>query len=176
MALKDLLQSQKTIRELKTETAALRLEKAEAARQKEQLEARAAAVSREADREAAGRQREQTEAVEAAQRALFEAMRPLLLALPTCALAAETAPLTLSTQQNAALLARDMIGMFAPVDDFVGALGLTVIGTVGEETPYDSARHDCPALLAPGTPVIVATVGYAKGEQIWVKARVKEVI
>jgi len=34
----------------------------------------------------------------------------------------------------------------------------------------------CPALLAPGTPVIVATVGYAKGEQIWVKARVKEVI
>ena len=39
MALKDLLQSQKTIRELKTETAALRLEKAEAARQKEQLEA-----------------------------------------------------------------------------------------------------------------------------------------
>ena len=56
MALKDLLQSQKTIRELKTETAALRLEKAEAARQKEQLEARAAAVSREADREAAGRQ------------------------------------------------------------------------------------------------------------------------
>lgn len=76
MALKDLLQSQKTIRELKTETAALRLEKAEAARQKEQLEARAAAVNREADREAAGRQREQTEAVEAAQRALFEAMRP----------------------------------------------------------------------------------------------------
>ena len=66
--------------------------------------------------------------------------------------------------------------MFAPVDDFVGALGLTVIGTVGEETPYDSARHDCPDLLAPGTPVIVATVGYAKGEQIWVKARVKEVI
>lgn len=54
MALKDLLQSQKTIRELKTETAALRLEKAEAARQKEQLEAHAAAVSREADREAAG--------------------------------------------------------------------------------------------------------------------------
>ena len=76
MAFKDLLQSQKTIRELKTETAALRLEKAEAARQKEQLEAHAAAVSREADREAAGRQREQTEAVEAAQRALFEAMRP----------------------------------------------------------------------------------------------------
>ena len=163
MALKDLLQSQKTIRELKTETAALRLEKAEAARQKEQLEAHAAAVSREA----AGRQREQTEAVEAAQRALFEAMRPLLLALPTARRA---------IAQNPALLARDMIGMFAPVDDFVGALGLTVIGTVGEETPYDSARHDCPALLAPGTPVIVATVGYAKGEQIWVKARVKEVI
>jgi len=167
MAFKDLLQSQKTIRELKTETAALRLEKAEAARQKEQLEAHAAAVSREADREAAGRQREQTEAVEAAQRALFEAMRPLLLALPTARRA---------IAQNPALLARDMIGMFAPVDDFVGALGLNVIGTVGEETPYDSARHDCPALLAPGTPVIVATVGYAKGEQIWVKARVKEVI
>ena len=34
MALKDLLQSQKTIRELKTAPAALRLEKAEAARQK----------------------------------------------------------------------------------------------------------------------------------------------
>ena len=102
MALKDLLQSQKTIRELKTETAALRLEKAEAARQKEQLEAHAAAVSREADREAAGRQREQTEAVEAAQRALFEAMRPLLLALPTARRA---------IAQNPALLARDMIGM-----------------------------------------------------------------
>ena len=91
----------------------------------------------------------------------------LLLALPTARRA---------IAQNPALLARDMIGMFAPVDDFVGALGLTVIGTVGEETPYDSARHDCPDLLAPGTPVIVATVGYAKGEQIWVKARVKEVI
>ena len=83
MALKDLLQSQKTIRELKTETAALRLEKEEAARQKEKMEAKAAAVSREADREAAGREREQTEAVEAAQRALFEALRPLLLSLPT---------------------------------------------------------------------------------------------
>ena len=96
-----------------------------------------------------------------------EEVRPLLLALPTARRA---------IAQNPALLARDMIGMFAPVDDFVEALGLTVIGTVGEETPYDSARHDCPALLAPGTPVIVATVGYAKGEQIWVKARVKEVI
>ena len=73
MALKDLLQSQKTIRELKTETAALRLEKEEAARQKEKMEAKAAAVSREADREAAGREREQTEAVEAAQRTLFAA-------------------------------------------------------------------------------------------------------
>lgn len=73
--------------------------------------------------------------MEAAQRALFEAMRPLLLALPTARRA---------IAQNPALLARDMIGMFAPVDDFVGALGLTVIGTVGEETPYDSARHDCP--------------------------------
>ena len=77
---------------------------------------------------------------------------------------------------NPDLLAGDMIGMFAPVDDFIRVLGLTVIGTVGEETPFDSARHDCPALIEPGTPVIVATVGYAKGEQIWVKARVKEVI
>ena len=167
MALKDLLQSQKTIRELKTETAALRLEKEEVARQKEKMKAKAAAVSREADREAAGREREQTEAVEAAQRTLFEALRPLLLSLPT-ARKAITA--------NPDLLAGDMIGMFAPVDDFIRVLGLTVIGTVGEETPYDSARHDCPALLEPGTPVIVATVGYAKGEQIWVKARVKEVI
>lgn len=167
MALKDLLQSQKTIRELKTETAALRLEKEEAARQKAQSEARAAAVSREADREAAGREREQTEAVEAAQRALFEALRPLLLALPT-------ARKTIAA--NPGLLAKDMIGLFAPVNDFVKALGLTVIGTVGEEVPYDSARHDCPALIPPGTPVIVAAVGYARGEQIWVKARVKEVI
>ena len=100
-------------------------------------------------------------------RAAAAALSALLLALPTARRA---------ITQNPALLARDMIGMFAPVDDFVGALGLTVIGTVGEETPYDSARHDCPALLAQGTPVIVATVGYAKGEQIWVKARVKEVI
>ena len=160
MALKDLLQSQKTIRELRTETAALRLEKEEAARQKEKSEARAAAVTKEADREAADREREQTEAVEAAQRALFEAMRPLLLALPTARKA----------------IAKDMIGLFAPVDDFVRALGLTVIGTVGEETPYDSTLHDCPALIETGTPVIVAAVGYAKGEQIWVKARVKEVI
>ena len=98
-------------------------------------------------------------------RAAAAALSALLLALPTARRA---------IAQNPALLARDMIGMFAPVDDFVGALGLTVIGTVGEETPYDSARHDC--LLAQGTPVIVATVGYAKGEQIWVKARVKEVI
>ena len=167
MALKDLLQSQKTIRELKTETAALRLEKEEAARQKEKMEAKAAAVSREADREAAGREREQTEAVEAAQRALFEALRPLLLSLPTARKAIAA---------NPDLLAGDMIGMFAPVDDFIRVLGLTVIGTVGEETPYDSARHDCPALIEPGTPVIVVTVGYAKGEQIWVKARGKEVI
>ena len=167
MALKDLLQSQKTIRELKTETAALRLEKEEAARQKEKSEARAAAVTKEADREAADREREQTEAVEAAQRALFEAMRPLLLALPTARKA---------IAENPALLAKDMIGLFAPVDDFVRALGLTVIGTVGEETPYNSALHDCPALIEPGTPVIVAAVGYAKGEQVWVKARVKEVI
>ena len=167
MALKDLLQSQKTIRELKTETAALRLEKAEAARHKEQSEARAAAVAKEADREAASRERDQDEAVETAQRTLFEAMRPLLLALPT-------AKKTIAA--NPELLAKDMIGLFAPVEDFVKALGLTVIGTVGEELPYDSTRHDCPVLLEPGTPVIVTTVGYAKGEQIWVKARVKEVI
>ena len=68
-------------------------------------------------------------------RAAAAALSALLLALPTARRA---------IAQNPALLARDMIGMFAPVDDFVGALGLTVIGTVGEETPYDSARHDCP--------------------------------
>lgn len=167
MALKDLLQSQKTIRELKTETAALRLEKEEAARQKEKSEARTAAVTKEAAREAADREREQTMAVEAAQRELFEAMRPLLLALPTARRAVAA---------NPDLLAKDMIGLFAPVDDFVKALGLTVIGTVGEEVPYDAARHDCAALPQAGAPVIVAAVGYAKGEQIWVKARVKEVI
>lgn len=167
MALKDLLQSQKTIRELKTETTALRLEKEQADRQKEQSEARAAAVCREAEREAADREREQSEAVQGAQRALFEAMRPLLLALPTARKA---------IAENPALLAKDMIGLFAPVDDFIRALGLTVIGTVGGETPYNSALHDCPALIETGTPVIVAAVGYARGEQIWVKARVKEVI
>ena len=94
-------------------------------------------------------------------------MRPLLLNLPAARRAIAADP---------TLLAKDMIGLFAPVDDFIRTMGLTVIGTIGEETPYDSARHDCPALLEPGTPVIVATVGYAKGEQIWVKARVKEVI
>ena len=39
-------------------------------------------------------------------RAAAAALSALLLALPTCALAAETAPLTLSTQQNAAPVER----------------------------------------------------------------------
>ena len=167
MALKDLLQSQKTIRELKTETAALRLEKEQAARQKEQSEARAAALSREADREAAGRGQELQAAKTAVEHTLFEAMRPLLLNLPAARRAIAADP---------TLLAKDMIGLFAPVDDFIRALGLTVIGTIGEETPYDSARHDCPTLVSPGAPVRVVTVGYARGEEIWVKARVKEVM
>lgn len=42
-------------------------------------------------------------------RAAAAALSALLLALPTCALAAETAPLTLSTQQNAAPVERGRI-------------------------------------------------------------------
>ena len=167
MALKEFLKSQKTIRELKTETAALRLEKEQAARQKEQSEARATALSREADREAAGRGQELQAAKTAVEHTLFEAMRPLLLNLPAARRAIAADP---------TLLARDMIGLFAPVDDFIQVLGLTVIGTIGEETPYDSARHDCPTLVSPGAPVRVVTVGYARGEEIWAKARVKEVM
>ncbi len=64
MALKEILQSRKTIRELKTEATALRLEKEQADRQKEQAKPRAAAVCREAEREAADREREQSEAVQ----------------------------------------------------------------------------------------------------------------
>ena len=94
-------------------------------------------------------------------------MRPLLLNLPAARRAIAADP---------TLLARDMIGLFAPVDDFIQVLGLTVIGTIGEETPYDSARHDCPTLVSPGALVRVVTVGYARGEEIWAKARVKEVM
>lgn len=166
MALKDLLQSGKTIRELKTETAALRLEKEQAERQRTASEQRVAAVTQEAGRQSADREEELRRLKEQTEHTLFEALRPMLLGLPTARRA---------IAQNPELLAKDMIGLFAPMDDFVRALGLTVIGEVGEEIPYDSARHDCAAVLPEGTPVRVVTVGYARGEEIWIKARVKEI-
>ena len=165
MGLRDILQGQKTIRELRSEVAAL-------AKQNEQAERRLADSAEQIShvkREAEQKEQNQCCAVETGQltveKKYFEILKPLLLNLPTARLAIAA---------NPALLAKDMIGLFAPMDDFIRAMGLAPIGEVGAEAPYDSTRHDSPDDIAPGTPVRIVTVGYSRGEEIWMKARVKE--
>lgn len=165
MGLKELLNSQKTIRDLQSEVAALTRQMGEA----ERLLATSCEKTCHIQKEAERQEKNQDSALQIERRSieheLFRVLQPLLLNLPTARAA---------IVQNPGLLARDMIGMFAPLDDFVQKLGLQVIGQPGEALPYDSTRHDCPTAAAAGAPVTVVTVGYCRGEEIWIKARVKE--
>lgn len=165
MGLKDLFQSQKTIRELRSEVASLTRQQEQACRRLESSEETAANVKKEVERQEQNRACDMELERARIERELFKVLQPLLLSLPT---ARET------IRKNPELLARDMIGMFRPVEDFAEALGLSVIGEVGEEIPYDSVRHDSVNALEPGAPVRIVTVGYCRGEEIWIKARVKE--
>lgn len=165
MGLKDIFEGQKTIRSLRAEVASLERQKTQAERELQSSSEQVTHVKKEAERQ----EQCQCDAVETGrllvEKKLFEVLQPLLLNLPSARVAIAA---------NPALLAKDMIGLFAPMDDFIRELGLKMIGTVGEEVPFDGTRHDCASEVAPGTPVRVVTVGYCRGEEIWIKARVKE--
>lgn len=165
MGLKGFFEAQKTIRSLRAEVTSLERQKTQAERDLQSSSEQICHVKKEAERQ----EQCQCDAVETGrlvvEKKLFEVLQPLLLNMPSARAAIAA---------NPALLARDMIGMFAPLDDFIKELGLEMIGAVGAEVPFDSTRHDCANEIAPGTLVRVVTVGYCRGEEIWIKARVKE--
>ena len=82
-------------------------------------------------------------------RAAAAALSALLLALPTCALAAETAPLTLSTQQNAAPVERrtdlGQLSAFGRSHTYIGGLplGLSLFTPEGDGVTF--REHLCAA-------------------------------
>lgn len=165
MGLRDFFRGRETIRDLRAEVGALTCQRDLARRELTELRERVSQAERETrilersracdlERERSGRERE-----------LFAALAPLLLNLPTA---------RRSVERNPALLARDMIGLFQPADDFLAVLGLEAIGPVGASVPYDGAVHDCAGAPEAGSPVRIVTVGYRRGGEIWAKARVKE--
>ena len=165
MGLRDLFQSQKTIKELRSEVASLNCQQQQANRELESRQQQVTHVKKEVERQEQNRTCDLEQERNRIERELFTVLEPLLLSLPTAKEA---------IRKNPELLAKDMIGMFRPVEDFAEKLGLSVIGEVGEEVPYDSARHDSANVVEPGAPVRIVTVGYCRGEEIWIKARVKE--
>lgn len=82
-------------------------------------------------------------------RAAAAALSALLLALPTCALAAETAPLTLSTQQNAAPVERrtdlGQLSAFGRSHTYMGV-------SVSDEWLYQARIGGLPLVLSLFTP------------------------
>lgn len=100
-------------------------------------------------------------ALEDQKRALYGLLEPLLTQLPMVRRA---------VAQGQPVEAADVLALMGPLDEALRQWGITPIGAVGEETPFDPAQHQ--GAFEPGTPVTVKTIGYKLDEKILRKARV----
>lgn len=109
--------------------------------------------------------REQAEAAAGGFEALARKLAPLLSQLATMqALAAA----------GRALRAEDILTLFGKVEQRLTEAGLTRVGTVGAEEPFDTRHHQrmSGADVRDGDPITVRFVGYRLGEKVLLKAMV----
>lgn len=109
--------------------------------------------------------RQQSEAATGGLEALARRLAPLLSQLATMqALAGAGRPLR----------AEDILALFGQVEQRLTEAGLTRVGTVGAEEPFDTRHHQrmsgCD--VRDGDPVTVRFVGYRLGEKVLLKAMV----
>lgn len=100
------------------------------------------------------------------ERETIQQLESLLLQLPSA---------TYAAKQNPDLPAKNILPLLKPLDQLLHKWGITGIGSVGEEIPYDPQRHQLmegTEEMELGHPVIVRYVGYAKDGTLLYRARV----
>jgi len=100
------------------------------------------------------------------ERETIHQLESLLLQLPSAVYAA---------QNNPNMLAQNILPLLRPIDALLQRWGITAIGSVGAEVPYDLQQHQLMEgsdELEEGATVIVRYVGYMQGEKLLYRARV----
>ena len=100
------------------------------------------------------------------ERETIHQLESLLLQLPSAAHAA---------QNNPNMLAKNILPLLRPIDALLQRWGITAIGSVGAEVPYDPQQHQLmegSAEIETGDIAIVRYVGYMQGEKLLYRARV----
>ena len=101
------------------------------------------------------------------QREAIALLEPWLLQWPTAIYAA---------QQNPTIPATRLIPLTKPLDALLQAWGLTAIGPVGADVPYDPQQHQpMGAAITPGQRVRIRYVGYQQGDRLLYRAKVSPV-
>ena len=78
-----------------------------------------------------------------------------------------------AAQQNPTIPATRLIPLTKPLDRLLQAWGLTAIGPVGAEVPYDPQQHQpMGAAVTPGQRVRIRYVGYYQGDRLLYRAQV----
>jgi len=116
------------------------------------------------------RLREQAERQQAGAAAVgFEA-----LARKLAPLLSQLATMQTLAGEGRAVRTEDVLKLFGKVEQVLAGAGLTPVGTVGTEEPFDTHWHQrmSGAALRDGDPVTVRFVGYRLGEAILLKAMV----
>ena len=96
---------------------------------------------------------------------LYQALEPLLTQLPLVRHAVAS---------GREVQATDLLDLLGPLDEALGLLGLVAIGQVGDEAPFDPARHQAVGGPPPeaGAAVTVKHPGYRLDDRILRRARV----
>ncbi|GAB4470291.1 MAG: hypothetical protein Kow00124_06340 [Anaerolineae bacterium] len=98
---------------------------------------------------------------------MFRRLQPVMTQLPT---------LRRAVEEGAALSARDVLDLLAPLDEMMADLGFEPIGQAGAELPFDPTRHhpvgSGARAITPGSPVRVRYVGYMYNGAVLAKAEV----
>lgn len=101
------------------------------------------------------------------QQETIQQLESLILQLPSAASAA---------QNNPQMLAKNILPLLRPLDLLLQKWGIQAIGLVGEETSYDSQKHQLiegSSLIDQGDRVVIRYVGYTQGEKLLYRARVQ---
>ncbi len=104
---------------------------------------------------------------DAARLEMFRRLQPVMTQLPT---------LRRAVEEGAAIGARDVLDLLAPLDEMLADLGFEPIGQAGAELEFDPTRHHPVGSRArevtPGSRVRVRYVGYMYNGAVLAKAEV----
>ncbi|GAB4217870.1 MAG: hypothetical protein OHK0012_24150 [Synechococcales cyanobacterium] len=110
----------------------------------------------------------QTQATLSAHHSTFQHLQSLLISYPTATLLAQRDPTRPATH---------LVALFKPLDGWLQQHQIERIGDPGTEVAFDPRLHesDDPS-IQPGERVWIRLVGYRRGEEIWVPARISRTV